>query len=508
MSITDGQRPIEEGAEAVLDVLVVGAGFGGLGMASRLKSLGQDRFLILEAADSAGGVWRDNHYPGAACDVPARLYWYGWDQQPDWTRVYAGRDEILSHLQGTIDRYDLDDHLRLSEGVATMAWDADNRVWTITSTLGHTYLSRAVVTAVGQLGTPSYRGIQDRELFRGVQMHSAQWNHDIDLTGKTVAVIGTGASAAQIIPELVDRAGHVLVVQRSAAWVAPRGDREYTGAEREKYQNSAAFRDAEQDRIFAEQEERFESFGLGTTALADLEQSLRDRLRREVADHELRGVLTPDYRLGCKRPIRSDNLLPALASDNVTVVADRVVALDVDGIVTESAQRHRADVVVYATGFESMRFLNGIDVIGSSGVRLHEDAWAVAPQAHLGITVPGFPNFFLLYGPNTNTNNSAVRVMDGQGRYILEALRWVRDGQDVDVRAEVQEEFDRRVQVDCSHLTLTSGCNSWYVNSSGRVVSNWCSTVRSYLDLIEDFSPGDYRILEPLSPLQLEPARI
>jgi len=381
-------------------VVVIGAGFGGIGMAIALKQAGIENFVVVDRADDLGGTWRDNSYPGLTCDVPSHLYSFSF-RPWRWSRRFPARDEILAYLHALVAERGLGPHLRFGCGVVAAGFEERRAVWDLTLDDGGTLQATAVVCAVGQLGRPALPDVAGRDGFAGPSWHSARWNHDVDLQGRRVAVVGTGASAIQFVPEIAKIAGHVDVYQRSAPYVLPKADRPYRDAEQALFDRLPVVRKADRLRIFLYGELLTSGFVLSPKLLAGPMQLWRHQLRRQIVDPELRAKCIPDYVMGCKRVVFSNDWYPAMARRDVDLVTDRIERIVRDGMVTADGTARTADVIIYGTGFNAVEFLAPMLVSGLDGWRLQE-AWQDGPQAYLGITVSGFPNFFMLYGPNTN----------------------------------------------------------------------------------------------------------
>jgi len=475
-------------------VVVIGAGFGGLGMAIALKQAGIDDFLVLDRAQDLGGTWRDNSYPGLTCDVPSQLYSYSFAPWR-WSRRYPPREEILSYLHALVAEYRLGPHLRFGAAVESARFDGAS--WEVTLTDGSTLQATSVVSSVGQLGRPALPDIPGRDDFAGPSWHSGQWNHDVDLTGKRVAVIGTGASAIQFVPEVAKLASHVDVYQRTAPYVLPKADRPYRAAEHTIFDRLPLVRKAGRLGIFLRGEVLTSGLVLSQKLLAAPMAMWRRHLDAQITDPELRARCVPDYVLGCKRVAFSNDWYPALARPDVELVTDPIERIVPEGVLAGNGDLRAADVVIYGTGFKSLEFLAPMGVTGADGRRL-EDAWRDGAQAYLGISVAGFPNFFMLYGPNTNLGgNSIIYMLEGQIRYTLgaikaleaERLAWL------DVRPEVQERFNRWVQKASRTSVWQSGCHSWYTTATGRNTNNWPDHTFMYRYRVRRFDPSVYRVM-------------
>jgi cation diffusion facilitator CzcD-associated flavoprotein CzcO len=489
-------------------VVVIGAGFGGIGMAIALKRAGVKDFVVLDRADELGGTWRDNSYPGLTCDIPSQLYSFSF-RPWRWTRRFPPRDEILAYLHALVAEHDLGPHLRLGAGVADAEFDERRARWTLTLGDGETLEATSVVCAVGQLGRPVLPDIPGRDEFAGPSWHSARWDHETDLAGRRVAVIGTGASAIQFVPEIAKVAAHVDVYQRSAPYVLPKADRPYRDGELALFDRVPAVRKADRLRIFLYGELLTTGFVLSPKALAMPMAMWRRQLRSAITDPELRARCVPDYVMGCKRVVFSNDWYPALARPEVELVTERIERIAPDGVVTSDGAARPADVIVYATGFQATQFLTPMQVTGPGGQSLHQ-AWRDGAQAYLGITVAGFPNFFMLYGPNTNLGgNSIIYMLEGQIGYVLGALRALRANRLawLDVRPDVQHSFNDWVQSASRSSVWESGCHSWYT-VSGRNTNNWPDHTFLYRRRVRRFDLASYRVM-PRQPKtgQPEPAQ-
>ena len=477
-------------------VAIIGAGFGGIGMAIALERAGIEDFVVLDRADDLGGTWRDNSYPGLTCDIPSQLYSFSF-RPWRWSRRFPARDEILAYLHALVAEHGLRPRLRLGHGVDAAAFDEARSLWTLTLDDGSTLEAAAVVCAVGQLGRPVLPDIPGRDEFAGPSWHSARWNPDVDLAGRRVAVIGTGASAIQFVPEIAKTAAHVDVYQRTPPYVLPKADRPYRDGELHLFDRLPAVRKAERLRIFLYGELLTTGFVLSPKVLALPMAMWRRQLRTAIADPELRARCVPDYVMGCKRVVFSNDWYPALARPDVDLVTEPIERIVPDGVVTADGAARPADVIVYATGFAATQFLMPIQVTGRGGGQLHE-AWRDGAHAYLGITVAGFPNFFMLYGPNTNLGgNSIIYMLEGQIGYVLGALRALQ-AQNLawlDVRPDVQDTFNAWVQTASRTSVWETGCHNWYTTGSGRNVNNWPDHTFMYRYRVRRFDLAAYRVM-------------
>ncbi|MEO9323574.1 NAD(P)/FAD-dependent oxidoreductase [Nocardioides sp. C4-1] len=466
-------------------VVVIGSGFGGLGAARALLQRGITDVTILERADATGGVWRDNTYPGAACDVPSPLYSWSWALNPAWGRRYSQQPEILAYLRAAAEREGLTDLVVFDAAVTSCTWDDDAATWQVACADGSTYEADVVVSAMGQLSNPVVPDLPGLETFAGPAFHSAQWRHDVDLTGRRVAVIGTGASAIQFVPGIVDRVGAMTVFQRSAPYVVPKPDQEYRNHHHRAFDRWPGLLRGERRTVFWLSERLNAALGgqvpWSKPFLAAVKAAWRLHLRRQVRDETLRAQLVPDYDIGCKRILFSNDWYPALAREHVDVVTHAVGAVEPGGVRTDDGTLHEADVIIWGTGFAATGFLAGVAVTGVGDADLHE-RWADGAHAHLGLSVPGFPNFFTIYGPNTNLGGSSIiGMMEAQADYVAQVvarLAAIGPGRRVEVLPDVEAAYDAEMQRRL-HDSAWSGCESWYVDGS-RITTNWPGRVAEY----------------------------
>ncbi|OBK11837.1 flavin-containing monooxygenase [Mycobacterium asiaticum] len=489
-------------------VLVIGAGFGGLAAAYELSRDGLAEVTVLEKANDIGGVWRANTYPGAACDVPSNLYSYSFARKTDWGRRYAEQPDILGYIHDTADRFGLRDLVRTGVEVTSAEYDDATATWRVATSGGEVYEADVLVPAVGQLSRPALPNIPGLDTFAGPSFHSAEWRHDVDLAGKRVAVLGTGASAIQFVPRIRQTAQHVTVFQRSAPYVVPKLDRAYTEKHHVAFQKVPGFAAAMRGAIW----ETTELLGFALTRAKPLARVLHGlalrNLKRHIKDPVLRAKLTPDYPIGCKRVLFSSEWYPALAQDNVAVETDAITEVTPRGVRTVDGQGHEVlhevDVIIYGTGFKATEFLAPITITGREGRNMHTE-WAGGARAHLGMAVPGFPNMFLIYGPNTNLGSSSIiLMMEQQARYIrqiTEAL--VRGGvtRAFEVRRDVEEAYDAAVQSRLDSGVWTT-CESWYRTASGRVTTNWPGLVHEYQHRTRTAALDDFHEVRPAKEAQ------
>lgn len=461
------------------DLLIVGAGFSGLVMAMEARRAGIGDVLILEKAQELGGTWRDNTYPGVACDIPSHLYSIAAKPNPAWSRVYSDGPEIQAYLKRVAEEEGLRPLIRFGRTLKRAEWDGAR--WRVETEEGEVVSARVLVSAMGALHLPRPPEIPGIEGFAGPQFHSAEWRHDVDLSGRRVAVIGTGASAIQFIPEVAKEAAQVTVFQRSAPYVLPRLDGEIPEGRRRLYAALPALRAWRRWTTYWWQEIRHATFKGNPRAVKIAMKMWRDHMEKAVMDPELRAKLTPDYRIGCKRILQSNDFYPAMARENVTLVTDPIREIRPEGVIAD--RLHEADVLIYGTGFHVTDSMERLDIRGRDGRTLRE-AWAEGLSAHLGMSVAGFPNLFFLLGPHTGLgHNSVVLMIEAQAKHLARLLTEMRAQglTAVEPKPERQRAFVEEVTGRLSGMVWQAGgCRSWYQDDHGRNTTLWPGTVREY----------------------------
>ncbi len=463
-------------------IVIIGAGFAGLGMAIRLKQEGETSFLLLEKSGGIGGTWRDNTYPGAACDIQSHLYWFSFDEQPNWSRIYPLQQEILANIGAMAERHALLPHIRFHCELASAQWDEDALLWRLSLQDGTKLSAQTLITAWGQLNAPSTRNIAGVADFAGDWFHSARWNHDVALSGRRIASIGNGPSAAQFIPELAAVADHLSVFQRSPNYIVPREDRPYTEEERGLFLADRHARRQSRDAFYQDHETWHGAMRQNSPKAEEFSQAARAHLETQIADPDLREKLWPTYQIGCKRIVISDDFLPAMARPNVALITEPISHIEPAGVRTQDGVLHEVDVIVYGTGFETQDFVGARDIVGRAGRSLRAE-WQAAPRAYLGMTVPGFPNFYMLYGPNTNLgHNSILMMLESQIDYVLQAIEHVarHGGAPLEVKPGALAQFYDRLQADLRGSSWAGNCTSWYKTQDGLVTNNWAGSVEDY----------------------------
>jgi cation diffusion facilitator CzcD-associated flavoprotein CzcO len=478
------------------EIVVIGTGFAGLGMGVRLREMGRTDFVILEQADAVGGTWRDNQYPGAACDIQSPLYSFSFMQNPRWSRMYAQQREILAYLNQVTDAYGLRPHIRFGSCVRRAHWN-DRRVrWELELADGRCLTGTVLIAGTGGLSQPALPVIPGQDSYQGAVFHTARWNGDFDLAGKSVAVIGTGASAIQVVPAIAPEVASLKLFQRTPPWIIPKPDRAFGPLERQLYAALPSVQRLARSKIYWELEVRVLAF-LNPKLMPYAQQTALEYLEHQVQDPELRAKLTPDYAFGCKRILLSNDYYPALQRGNVELVTEAIERLDARGVITRDGVSRPVDAIVYATGFlVGDVWKPSFEIHGAGGRALHE-AWKDGAEAYLGTSVAGFPNFFLITGPNTGIgHNSLVLMIEAHIQYIAGALQVMRERRlaSVDVKRAVQDAFNRRLHAKLSRtIWATGGCKSWYQTSAGKIVALWPGSTRTFRKQTERFDLSKYQ---------------
>jgi cation diffusion facilitator CzcD-associated flavoprotein CzcO len=479
-------------------IAIVGAGFGGLAMALELERAGIHSFEVFERGDRIGGVWRENTYPGAGCDIPSPFYSFSYEPNPRWPQRFSLQEPILAYMEDVVRTYGIGDRIHLHSDVTAARFDEQMGVWELT-VAGERRDFDVLACACGQLGIPGWPDVPGRESFRGHSFHSAEWDHHHDLTGERVAVVGTGASAIQFVPRIAPQVARLHLYQRSAPFIMMKPEREYSGRHHRAFERFPVLLGAERLGWYL-----FTEYGQKcVTSRPELIRPWlalwRWDLRRSVADPAKRAALTPDYEPGCKRVLFSSDYYPAMARDNVEIIPEGISAITESGVVSSSGQARAVDTIIYATGFRSHGFVAPMDIRGVGGRRLVEDAWRGGASAYLGLTVPAFPNLFMLYGPNTNLGSgSIVYMLESAARYVVGAVRALQrepGGTSFDLRREQFDGYDREIQERLGHTVWATGCHSWYVDENGRNTNNWPGSMREYRRRTARFDADRYHTL-------------
>ncbi len=478
----------------VYDTLIVGTGFTGIGAAIKLARSGVDDFVIVERDDRVGGTWRDNTYPGAACDIPSLLYSFSFAQNPDWSRAYSPAGEIRGHIEDLVDEFDLRRRIQFGVEVNGLHFDETAGTWTVNTTGRKRFTARTVVLASGPLPDHKLPDIRGVDTYEGKVIHSARWDHDYDFTGKRVAVIGTGASAVQIIPELVKQADFVKVFQRTPGWVLPRLDVAMPAVAQELFAKLPAAQQLARQALYWGHEVSATALVWDSPLTGLVARLGKAHLRRQVKDPWLRRQLTPDFTPGCKRMLVSSDYYPALQKDNCKLIDWPIATISPVGIRTSDGVEHHLDAIVFATGFDVHLTGPPYPVTGIGGRSLAEE-WAGGAQAYKSINAHGYPNLFLMTGPNSGPgHNSLLVYVEGQIDYAVSGISAIlrNNLRYLDVRADVQRRYNERIQKRLTKTTWMSGCSSWYLTKDGFNASMYPGFATQYLRQMRDFRFGDY----------------
>ncbi|WP_137885381.1 NAD(P)/FAD-dependent oxidoreductase [Pseudomonas sp. 2FE] len=489
-------------------IAIIGTGFSGLGMAIRLKQQGENDFLLFEKAGGVGGTWRVNNYPGCGCDVQSHLYSFSFEQNPEWTRMFAPQPEIKSYLEGCWEKYRLQHNTLLQTEVAGLRWDDELQLWHLHDAAGNHYSAQFVVSGMGALSTPSIPQLHGLERFAGKLFHSQQWDHAYDLTGKRVAVIGTGASAIQFVPQIQQQVGQLDLYQRTAPWIMPKPDRAIREAERERFKRFPLAQKLWRGLIYTLLESRVIGFAWAPRLMKLAQWLGKAFIHKQIKDPVLRAKVTPDYRMGCKRVLISNDYFPALTQPNVEVINDGIQEIRAHSILSADGRERQIDAIIFGTGFTPSDPMPRGVIFGRGGVDLL-DTWPDGPQAYKGTLTAGFPNLFFLMGPNTGLgHNSMVYMIESQIHYVLGALNLLseRKLQSLEVKRAVQDSFNAKLQGQLGNSVWNAGgCKSWYLHPvSGRNCTVWPGFTWRFRLLTRNFDPAAYHFnrAQPAHPAQ------
>ncbi|AWB93595.1 flavin-containing monooxygenase [Aeromicrobium chenweiae] len=459
------------------DIVIIGTGFSGMGMAMKLRASGREDFVVLEKAQDVGGTWRDNTYPGCECDIPSHMYSFSYELNTDWSKSFSGQPEIWSYMRKVADEQGIRPYIDFGVEVTGATWDEDRRVWTIRTASGEDYEARFVVAGVGGLHIPNIPEITGAETFEGPRFHSAQWDHSVDLKGKKVVVIGTGASAIQFIPIIAQETSQLTVFQRTPPWVLPKNDKPTPEWRKKLFAKVPGAQRAYRDALYWGLEARAIAFNGHLNVLPFAEKIVNRYLAKKIPDPELRAKLTPDYRLGCKRVLQSNTYYPTFLRDNVELSTDGVTEILSDGVIDGNGVKHEADVIIYGTGFHVIDAFDYLDIKGKGGVDLASQFREEGVETYLGMMVSGFPNLAFMLGPNTALgHNSVVFMIEQQTKFVIRLL----DEMDrlgavaAEPTKQAQDEFNEEVQrLVEKGIWTQGGCTSWYLDSQGKNRTIW-----------------------------------
>ena len=474
-------------------VAIVGAGFGGLALAHRLALDGLDDVVLFERHQGVGGTWRANSYPGAACDVPSHLYSLSVAPNPSWSRAYATQPEILRYVENCYDQFDVRRKVRLGTEIVAANWSEADMRWRLSDRFGERFEASVVVTATGMFHSPAVPPIPGLDEFVGPRFHSAGWKHDHDLTGERVAVVGTGASAIQIVPAIADRVAHLDLYQRTAPWILPRNDPPYPTEQQQLFAGQPEAMAQHRQDLY-DMFEQTTAFLSGDPAAESIAAISRDYLERKVPDPMLRAKLTPRHPFGCTRTLVSSDYYPAIQRDHVDLVTDSIERVTPTGIRTRDGIERPANTIIFCTGFRASDYLYGMEVTGREGKSMHE-TWSGVPRAYHGLAVPGFPNFFMMYGPNTNQGgNSILLILEAQAQFVASALSAMRtmNAPSIEVTAAAMDRYQHQLESDLGKTVWAEGCTSYFHSASGDIVTQLPHTSGWYTETTRQIDQEDF----------------
>ena len=489
-----------------LPIVIIGSGFGGIALGIRLKRSGIENFVILEKANDLGGVWRDNTYPGCACDVPSLYYSYSFEQDYPWSAFHAPWNEIHAYARHCATKYGVLERIRFGVETSGARFDAERGQWRIETKTGEVIDARVLVSAVGIFGTPTLPAISGIGSFEGVSFHSSKWRHDIDLAGQRVAAIGVGASAIQYVPEVAKHAGRLHVFQRTAQYVRAR-DEGVPTEQRQWYHDTQLWKRRERQRLWSQFEDGFDMRSVPEQRIAQ-ETAFLAYLEQQVPDRELRAKLTPNYLLGCKRVLASNTFYPAMQQANVELVTDAISCIEATGVRTQDGQFREVDAIVYSTGFKPTDYLATLSIEGLDG-RTLRSVWNGEPEAYMGACVSGFPNFFMLYGPNTNGSGSIIYMLEAEAEFVTLCVEEMqrRGSAFMHPSARAQRAFNAMLQEKLALMPVaTPGCNSYFKTATGKVATQWPARMSDYDRRARNPVWDDFEF-ETVLPAAREPAR-
>jgi len=481
--------------------IIIGAGFSGIALAIKLKEQSIHDFVILEKADDVGGTWRENTYPGAECDIPSALYSFSFEPYPEWEYKWSMQPQILDYIKHVVKKYDLSKHIHFNQELVGARWDESSSVWEISTKSETSYKAKTFASAIGQPHHPSIPPFEGMDSFQGASFHSARWDHSVALNGKTVGVIGNAASAVQFIPEIAKTAGDVFIFQRSANWMLPKQDRAYKDWEKNLVKKLPFLLKLYRMKIFLLSGALFSLMKKGSDPMRSFYQNRSIKfINKYIKDQDLVQSLIPKYPLGAKRILFSDTYYPALARTNVHVAEGAIQKIKPDGVVGGDGTFRKLDVLVYATGFKTNPFLLGLDIVGRNGQNIRE-AWKNGPVNYMGMTTSGFPNMFMMYGPNTNLGHSSIILMiESQAAYITKCIKALqeRDLSSMEVAKEAMEAYHNSTQERLKEMIWNSTKDSWYKSSSGELPNNYPGRTIEYKKKTKKVKFEEY-IIKPIS---------
>ncbi len=481
----------------IKDVVIVGSGYSGVCIAIKLKEAGLNNFTILEKEDELGGTWYINTYPGAACDVESHLYSFSFEPY-DWSRTFPQQKELNVYIKHCINKYKLVPHAKVNSTVTSAVFNEQEGLWTVTTNNNEQIKTKILVTGAGALNDPAYPEIKGIESFEGTKFHSAIWNHSFDMKGKNVAVIGSGASAIQFVPELVPLVKTLYLFQRTPNWIMPKPDRPFKAWERKLLISMPLVRKIYRERLYWEKELRVVAFIKYPKLLKWVSKPVEKWVRKIVKDPALQKAMIPNYTMGCKRILLANTYYPAIIKENVKVISDGIDYVTPNSIVTKNGQEVPVDAIIYATGFKATKLLSTINIIGNHGKSLN-DIWKENVEGYLGTTVAGFPNLFIMTGPNTGVGHtSMIHIIESQAKYVIEGIKYLlkNNVKSAVLKEEVQKDFNMYVQKKMKNTVWQSGgCVSWYQDDKGRNPILWPGYTVKFRKLTSKFDPNKYKLV-------------
>lgn len=479
------------------NIIITGTGFSGVCVAIQLKKIGFHNFKIIEKANEVGGTWRDNSYPGAACDVKSNLYSFSFEPNPSWSRQFSPQPEILAYIKHCVKKYDLDEHIIFNWELKSSKYNEKNATWQITNQRNEKLTANVLIVGNGPLHIPSLPNIEGIDDFKGAVFHSSKWNHEYDLHGKNVCVIGTGASAIQFVPEIQPQVKNLYLMQRTAPWILPKPDGDFTPTQNSVFEKIPLVQKLNRDFIYYLNEAQLLGFMYEDRILKLGELIGKRHIKKYIKDEKLQKKLIPTYRLGCKRVLISNNYYPAIAQPNVDVVTDGISKFTKDSVITNDGKERKIDAIICGTGFHVADSFQYFNVTGKNGLQM-KDAFANGPEAYYGTTINGFPNLFMMLGPNTGLgHNSMIYMIESQTNYIMDCIQKMQKQhiKSVEVKRDVQDKFNAEIQKKLVGTIWQSGCKSWYITEDGKNHTVWPGFTLEFRNRTKTINLNDF-ILE------------
>lgn len=473
---------------------IIGAGFAGLGAAIKLKESTNHSIIIFERASDVGGTWRDNTYPGCGCDVPSHLYSFSFEMNPSWSRSFSKQPEILNYIRHCSRKYKIEEHIQYNTEIKHLFFDENQGYWILTDQRGNSISARVVIAALGPLNVPIFPKINGRENFKGVNFHSSEWDHDFDLKGKKVAVIGTGASAIQIVPAIADQVAQLTVFQRTPPWIMPKKDKQFSSTTKNIFQRLPSLHKLFREMIYWLMEVRGRGFFGNTIILKIATWVANMHIKNSISDPVLREKVTPKYQMGCKRVLPSNDFYPALQKPNVELVTETIDQITNTGVIGKAGRQWDFDAIVYATGFDSAEYKGrDMTIIGRNGRNLFKEWNKTGPEAYYGIAASGFPGLMFILGPNSGLgHNSVIHIMESQINFILDYIKKLTNDTFLDLKADIQDEYNHCLQEKLQNTVWSSGCNSWYRTAEGKNTTLWYGPTYIFRKLTKEINLKDF----------------